>query len=181
VERLRHALMTPAARYSQDRCRVLAGERQESMNVERSLGAILMTFRIRTCASRPSAQRPYTVAVVTPKCSATCLTDRSRSGPPWLAPPEDPGALVPRRKPDTKSLLNGASGGAEWKLLSERFPMFSTACNPVLPPPTLAPDLPKLNVAGSSPISRSKSQNSRPRTRVAAEESGGWCIERGDC
>jgi hypothetical protein len=37
MERLRHALMTPPARY---RCRVLAGERQESMSAKRSLGAI---------------------------------------------------------------------------------------------------------------------------------------------
>jgi hypothetical protein len=117
MERLRHALMTTPARY---RCRVLAGKRQESMNAERSLGAILMTFRIRTCASRPSPQSPYTVAVATPKCSATCLIESNRSGPPWLTS-ADPGPLVPRHKPDTKSLLSGASGGAEWELLSERF------------------------------------------------------------
>ncbi len=126
------------------------------MKSDRSVGAILKTFRDRTWASRPCAHRPYTVAVVTPKCSATCLTDSSRAAAPWLAPPGDPGALRSRHKPDTKSLLNGASGGAEWELLSERFPMFSTACNPVLPPPTLAPDLPKLNVVGSNPISRSR-------------------------
>jgi len=128
--------------------------RHDAMNSDRSLGVTLMTFRTRTWASRPCAHRPYTVAVVTPRCSATCLTDSNRSRPPWLASAEDPGPLVPRHKPDTKSLLNGASGGAEWELLSERFPMFSTACNPVLPPTTLAPDLPKLNVAGSNPVSR---------------------------
>jgi hypothetical protein len=120
------------------------------MNSDRSVGAIRMTFRIRTWASWPCAHRPYTVAVVTPKCSATCLTESNRSG----APSGDPGPPFPRHKPDTKSLLNGASGGVERELLSERFPMFSTACNPMLPPPTLAPDLPKLNVVGSNPISR---------------------------
>jgi ketosteroid isomerase-like protein len=32
----------------------------------------MMTFRMRTCANRPSAQRPYTVAAARPSCSAPC-------------------------------------------------------------------------------------------------------------
>jgi hypothetical protein len=54
------------------------------MNAAKSLGATLMTFKIRTWASRPAAQRPHTVAVVTDKRSATCLTDsrRSETSPP---------------------------------------------------------------------------------------------------
>jgi hypothetical protein len=74
-------------------------------------------------------------------------TDRPGYDPPAFS-------LSSRHKPDTKLLRIGASGGAEWELLSEGFPMFSTACNPLLPPPTLAPVLPKLNVVGSNPISR---------------------------
>jgi len=37
------------------------------MNASRSLGAILIVFRIRTCASLLSAQSPYTVAVKRPQ------------------------------------------------------------------------------------------------------------------
>jgi hypothetical protein len=76
----------------------LTGERQESMNADRSLGAILMTFRIRTCASRPSPQRLYTIAVATPRRSATCLTESSRSGAPRLSSGPGGGDCFSRHK-----------------------------------------------------------------------------------
>jgi len=41
-----------------------------------------MTFKTRTWANRPSAQRPYTVAVAMPSCSATCLTESKGSPAP---------------------------------------------------------------------------------------------------
>ena len=133
-----------------------ARTRQDAMNSDRSLGSTLMMFRIRTWASRPCAHRPYTVAVVTPKCSATCLIESNRSGAPWLAQSVDPGPPFPRHKPDTKSLLIGASVGTGWDSASERFSRLSPTCKALLPLPTLAPDLPKLNVVGSNPISRSR-------------------------
>ena len=90
------------------------------------------------------------MAVATDNRSATCFTESSVS---------EPGRFS-RHKPDTKPLLTGASGSAEWESLSERFSIFSAACSGVLPPPTLAADLPKLNVVGSNPISRSRKANS---------------------
>jgi hypothetical protein len=92
--------------------------------------------------------------VVTPKCSATCLTECNRSDCPWLAPAEGRGIPSPRHKPDTKSVLIGASVGVGWDPGPERFSRLSPSCKALLPPPTLAPDLPKLNVVGSNPISR---------------------------
>jgi hypothetical protein len=67
--------------------------RHDAMKAANSVGAILMTFRIRTCGGRPTAQRVYTVAVVTDKRSATCLTDSRRSG----ASPHNAGRREPAR------------------------------------------------------------------------------------
>jgi len=56
--------------------------------------------------------------------------------------------------------------GTEWDPAPERFSRLSPTCNPLLPPPTLAPDLPKLDVVGSNPISRFQGVGRPPCSRT---------------